>query len=262
MNEKAGGTRVAQTQQKINRGIWTANSGRWRGYSKQHYSISCQSCRSSAHQILEAQYGLVQIVEIAAVYRVRRAGWRRRRVCGRAGRKCLLRAVACARVAALGTGGMLRCRGMMVRCGSRLVIVNISEAPVYINDACACACKMGEETLCKVEGVWIVPRTSDTRISDYGVSSLAIVRNDDGAVTVRARILESESILRESDNEVAWRVGNSTSAQSGIIPSRSHIIVLISPCSDIPGFDMSRSPCMVARTNQCASMEVITERER
>jgi len=54
---------------------------------------------------------------------------------------------------------------MMMRCGRRRVTIttaNISEAPVYINYACACACKMGEETLCKVEGVWIVFRTSDT----------------------------------------------------------------------------------------------------
>ena len=53
---------------------------------------------------------------------------------------------------------------MMMRCGRRIVIAttNVSEAPVYINDACACASKIGEETLCKVEGVWIVLRTSDT----------------------------------------------------------------------------------------------------
>lgn len=139
------------------------------------------------------------------------------------------------------------------------------------------------------------------RISDCGVSNLAIVRNDDGTVTVRARIRESESILRESDNKVACRVGDSTSAQSSIlarsdqlaknmilyhpsltIPSRSHIIVymksretmqdsleclengrtLIAPCSDIAGFNMSRDLCMAAWTNQCAFMEVVTERER
>jgi len=151
---------------------------------------------------------------------------------------------------------------MMMRCGRRRVTTNISEAPVHINDACACPSKMGEEPLCKVEGVWIVLRTSDTRISDYGVSSLAIVRNDDGTVTVRARIRKPEGVLRESDNEVAWRVGNSTSAQSRSIPSRSHIIVLIAPCSDIAGFDMSRNLCMMARTNQCAPMEVVTESER